>query len=192
MKMLKQSLIGAAGLVVLAAVMGLMISPATRAQVAEKIKTGVMSVLIVNTPSEPVPIAGTVTVGNAVQTQTLIPAGAFTETNSFSPNGLTMVFSGPDPEGTSYAVTSLTVSNPSFNLISVRLLGSWGPTGDCITFSSGLYTTDAGPIVYVPPGETVHLAFPQPLIFPAQSGAASCLTTIGSASADTTVAGYRF
>ena len=192
MKTLKQSLIGAAGLFVLAAVLGLMISPSTRAQIGEKVKTGVMSVLIVNTPSEPVPIAGAVTVGNAVQTQTLLPAGAFNETKNFSPNSLTMVFSGPDPEGTSYAVTSITVSNPSFNLISTRLLGSWGPTGDCVTYSSGLYKTDFGPIVYVPPGETVHLAFPQPLVFAAQSGEASCLTTLGSPSADTTVAGYRF
>jgi hypothetical protein len=64
MKRLKHSLAAAFGLLVLTAVIGLTLSPPTRAQIAEKIKTGVTSVLIVNGPSDPVPVAGTVNLGN--------------------------------------------------------------------------------------------------------------------------------
>jgi hypothetical protein len=65
MKKLKHSLVAVFGLLVVTAVIGLIIQPTTRAQIAEKIKTGVTSVLIVNSPSEPIPVAGTVNVANS-------------------------------------------------------------------------------------------------------------------------------
>ena len=64
MKMLKQSLIGAVVVVVLMALVAVLFSPAARAQIAEKVKTSVVSVLVVNTALDPVPIAGTVSVAN--------------------------------------------------------------------------------------------------------------------------------
>jgi hypothetical protein len=39
-------------------------SPQIRAQVAEKVKSGITSVLVVNGPNEPVPVAGSVTIAN--------------------------------------------------------------------------------------------------------------------------------
>lgn len=72
MKKLKQSLIAAVGLIVLAVVISILISPSTRAQVAEKVKTGIVSVLVVNTPSQPVPVAGTVDVGNLESTTLIV------------------------------------------------------------------------------------------------------------------------
>ena len=60
MKMLKQSLIGAVVVVVLMALVAVLFSPAALAQIAEKVKTSVVSVLVVNTASDPVPVTGTV------------------------------------------------------------------------------------------------------------------------------------
>ena len=60
MKNLKQSLIAIGGIAILVGLTALLFSPAARAQIAEKVKTSVVSVLVVNTASEPVPVTGTV------------------------------------------------------------------------------------------------------------------------------------
>jgi hypothetical protein len=62
MKILKQTLAGV--VVVLVALAALLFSPSARAQIGDKIKTSVISVLVVNNSSEPVPVAGTVNLEN--------------------------------------------------------------------------------------------------------------------------------
>lgn len=64
MKKLKQQIVAASGIIILATLTVLLISPTARAQITEKIKAGVVSVLVVNTATEPVPVAGTVNVEN--------------------------------------------------------------------------------------------------------------------------------
>lgn len=101
------------------------------------------------------------------------------------------ILSGRDPEGTSYAVTSLTVANYSGSIMNLLVTGGWGATEDCISFS-GEHLQKGGPDVIVPAGETVHLSFPQPFILSARPGAAACLNVITSHSSSVTVVGYRF
>ena len=60
MKQVQRSIIVAAGLVVLTAVVAMLVSPSVRAQM-DRIKT---VVLVANTPDSPVPVTGTVSVGN--------------------------------------------------------------------------------------------------------------------------------
>ena len=148
---------------------------------------------IVNTEAEPVPVTGTLTVGNTVNTQIAIPAGAFSAVNQGT--GV-LSLSGPDPAGTSYAITSITVANSNGTSILSGINALWGSLldpGHCTGAGSGV--VGIGPFVRVPPGETVHITFPQPFILryqPFYPGPASCLT-IGSAANETvTVVGYRF
>lgn len=141
-------------------------------------------VRVVNSPSESVPVTGTINVGNTVQIRPAIPPGAF---SIFTDNGKV---SGPDPEGTSYAITSLTVADVGFGAAAVIVRGVWGDTSDCISFSSS--TATFGPLVKVPAGGTVHLSFPQPFILSAKPGAASCLRVEGPVGIDYTVVGYKF
>ena len=60
MKKLKQSLAAAFGLLLLTFAIGISIQPSVRAQIADKLKSSVIAVLVVNSPSEPVPVTGTV------------------------------------------------------------------------------------------------------------------------------------
>lgn len=141
-------------------------------------------VKVTNTPSEPVPVTGTINVGNMVQFRPVIPPGAF---SIFTDNEKV---SGPDPEGTSYAITSLTVADVGHGSAAVIIRGVWGDTSDCISFSSS--TATFGPLVKVPAGGTVHLSFPQPFVLSAKPGAASCLRVEGPVGIDYTVVGYKF
>jgi hypothetical protein len=104
----------------------------------------------------------------------------------------TAIVSGPDPEGTSYAITSLTVTNlnelAAGSLVTMRVIR--GDTTDCFAFQGSVSVTD-GPFVIVPAGETVHLSFPQPFVFSTQPGAATCLRLEGT-SHPITVVGYKF
>ena len=59
-----QSLVAVFSLLLLLTVFGLLVAPLTPAQVAEKVKSSVISVLVVNSASEPVPVAGTVNLAN--------------------------------------------------------------------------------------------------------------------------------
>ena len=142
------------------------------------------NVKVVNAPNEPVPVTGTVSVGNTVETRAGIPSGAFSVVSS---GGLV---SGPDPEGTSYAITSVTVANSSSTSVQALLDGVYATTSDCTNFTGASITR--GPRVRVPAGETVHLSFPQPFVLSARPGEAACLLT-GGAGADVTftLVGYR-
>ena len=112
--------------------------------------------------------------------------------NSFSLMTHERLISGPDPEGTSYAITSLTVSNAAGASTPALLRGLWGNTSDCFSFSD-LGTQTFGPNIIVPAGETVHLAFPQPFVISAKEGAASCLRVEHNPTGvNVTVVGYRF
>ena len=64
MKRLNRTVITAAGLVILSVAVALLISPATLAQVSDKLRTATASVLIVNSASEPVPVAGTISLAD--------------------------------------------------------------------------------------------------------------------------------
>jgi|SoiMethySBSTD1v2_1073268.scaffolds.fasta_scaffold413516_1 hypothetical protein len=105
------------------------------------------------------------------------------------------IVSGPDSEGTSYAITSLTVVNDNSVPAGRILHGLWSSTSDCLNFSGSLGSV-LGPEVKVPAGETVHLSFQQPFILSAQPGAASCLrlesTNLGDPPVHYMVVGYRF
>lgn len=64
MKKLKRSLLAASGFLVLTFAIGISIQPSVRAQLADKFKAGVIAVLVTNSPSEPVPVTGSVAVAN--------------------------------------------------------------------------------------------------------------------------------
>jgi hypothetical protein len=99
----------------------------------------------------------------------------------------TQPVSGPDPGGTSYAITSLTVSNRGSASVTAFAFARWSSTTDC----SGGFSS--GPIVAVPAGETVHMSFPQAFVLSAQPSATSCLMVGHSGGAvDFTVVGYKF
>ena len=144
-------------------------------------------VKVTNSPSEPVPVTGTVSVGNVVEFKLVIPVGAFSKRTTEL--GLFQVVSGPDTEGTSYAITSMTVTNRGSATTAASLNGMWGNTNDCIAFD-GLQVS-LGPIVELAPGQTIHLSFPQPFVLSAKPGAVSCLRG-NSLGATFTVVGYRF
>ena len=132
-----------------------------------------------------------VSVVGVVQAQAAAPPRAF----NVSLNGAGPVF-GPDPEGTSYAISSFTVANFGSDTTQVDLRSMYGMTSDCQGFSypgdPPLDPGDSGPVVNVAAGETVHLTFPQPILLPAKPGAASCLITVGGPSAFIYVVGYRY
>lgn len=121
------------------------------------------------------------------------PKSAFSVWSPSSIDSVVTVISGPDPEGTSYAITSLTVANQSeSDSADVLMQGIWG-TGECNNFSGDEVL---GPEVKVPAGATLHLSFPQPFILSNRPGATSCLRlvnrTLGFPPLAYTVVGYRF
>lgn len=116
--------------------------------------------------------------------KTAFSIGTFVVTNS--------TLSGPDPEGTDYAITSSTVTNGTPETRTAQFAVIRGASSNCQNATS----ITAGPIVQIPPGETVHLSFPQPFVFPAESPGLSCLIITGMQSAiganSVTVVGYKF
>jgi len=167
---LKQSLVAFASVL---AIVGLVTFAAPRATQGQK-------------PNEPAGPAKPVQVINVAQTQAAIPPGAFSVVTGVG------VVSGADPEGTSYAITSVTVANTTNGPTTATLGAVWGVTSDCSSFGS-ITSHAAGPKVAVPAGETVHLSFPQPFVISARPGAAACLrASLAGAEAEITVVGYRF
>lgn len=116
-----------------------------------------------------------------------VPKSAFSISRRAT--GFNAIVSGPDPEGTSYGITSLTVANHGSNSVSVFAYTLLHATTDCLAGQPSV-----GPTVRVPAGETVHISFPQPFVLSAQPSATSCLFVDWSdtASLDFTVVGYRF
>jgi hypothetical protein len=90
------------------------------------------------------------------------------------------------PSGTGYAISSVTVANPSMNegYFTLRSFPSQA-TQDCSTLTLGFENDVVGPQVYVPPFSTIHITFPQPHIMPPQTaGAAVCLGANGVSFSD--------
>ena len=178
-------------LIVLSAVLG---ATVLRDQIATA-ASPFQSVIVGNTADNPVPVKqqGTadVNVTNALSVQPAVPAGAF----SVVPSGLLLLVSGPDPSGTGYAITSFTISNDNDTPRHVRLQAKYMATNDCGGFGGTPAVTIEGPNAVVPAHATVHLDFPQPVIFAPRSETVSCLVVGGDAEGlalDTTVVGYRF
>jgi hypothetical protein len=111
------------------------------------------------------------------------------------------VLLGPEPARTSYALTSLAVDNNQDESVRVHFSGEYGTTsnGDCTAFQfPGLNQDSPGPVVTVPPHDTVSMEFPQPFVIEAKEGQDSCLDAfigglnIGTSTGSITVVGYRF
>src|SRR5262249_61429951 len=86
------------------------------------------NVKVVNSPSEAVPVTGAINVGNVVKVKPDVPPGAFSIAGQ-------LLVSGPDPQGTNYAITSLTFANFSGESHSATIQGLCGNTSDCLSFS---------------------------------------------------------
>jgi len=151
---------------------------------------GQSKVIDANIINTTLPVTGSVSVANVVETHSALPSGAFSVMkDSQSISNSTIV--GPDPEGTNYAITSLTVANPSFVSARVNLFARYGTTTNCQNFN-GPPIEIVGPYVVVPAGETVHLTFPQPFILTARPGSAGCMASTTPENLFITVVGYRF
>jgi|RhiMetdeSRZDD1v2_1073273.scaffolds.fasta_scaffold87530_4 hypothetical protein len=91
----------------------------------------------------------------------------------------------PDPSGTRYAITSVTVSNAKGGLqggtaepVTLTLIAVAFGTPEnntCRLLHLGFVETAPGPTVTVSPQDTVHLAFPQPYITAPVDGPFVCL-----------------
>jgi hypothetical protein len=132
-----------------------------------------------------------VNVTNVVPTHPGAPPGAFSVFIETGANGGFNPVPGPEAEGTSFAVTSFTVTNNTLSeTITAYLWGLWGTTSDCASFQRDT-RIQRGPDVKVPPRQTLHLTFPQPVIFSAKPGPTSCLAAVTNGSAYVYVVGYR-
>ncbi len=100
----------------------------------------------------------------------------------------------PDPVGTRYALTSVTVTN-TLNVVQTVFFqvrpGNFGNT--CGNSVPSTFDLAIGPVVVVPAAGTVHLQFPQPFITNAiSSGPAVCLTAAATEPGATwSVVGYK-
>ena len=102
-------------------------------------------------------------------------------TVSVAPTGSPLMT--PDPSGTQYAITSVTVSNAgggvgaaeprTLTLFAVAFSAAENDT--CRLLHLGFVETAPGPTVTVSPQDTVHLAFPQPYITAPVDGPFVCL-----------------
>ena len=140
------------------------------------------NVSVVNTPTvnvgnQSLPVTGTVSIA--------IPATGFSTPpfpTGFGGFGTDTVKVGspterPDPSGTRYAITSVTIINPN-NAIDRAQLQAAAYNSFSTTCASPLGTAIAianGPEVVVPPSSTVQLTFPQPFITAAVAGPGVCL-----------------
>jgi len=131
-----------------------------------------------NPPSEPVPVTGIVNIGNAVQTVPTIPTTAFSVVRR-GEDGRALSW---DLEGSRYAVTSFTATNKTTVELQFLLIANYwfttptAPPGTSCQGTGGIPSFIQGPFVVVPPGQTVHVAFPQPFLMKVPSGVnRSCL-----------------
>jgi hypothetical protein len=163
-------------------------------------------VRVINTPTEAVPVAlqGTATVTGGVQILNpptapvpvtgrflaAVPASAFSKGAWAWPT----VISGPDPVGTRYAITSVTVTNGDSTAALVSLEG--GTTIPDSTDCMGWRGDGINAIrLRVPAGQTTHLAFPQPYVVTGPfDDSVFCLVVTGGGATDVQVmvAGYKF
>jgi hypothetical protein len=157
-----------------------------------------LQVFVTNDSANPVPVkqqgATDVNVLGSVPTHPSIPTTQFSRV--LTPGGSTVI-SGPDPAGTNYAITSISIANPTSTAVDVTVSSFYGPTTDCLFFS-GPFSFTFGPSASVPAEDTISLVFPQPFVFTALTagpgaGAQSCLrATGGTVFVRMTIVGYRF
>jgi hypothetical protein len=111
-------------------------------------------------------IDGDVSVDGAVSSQPTAPAEPFEDFSRLLPNGQTGEFIfGPVEADTKLAITSITVANHGPN-DEEALVSSYAVHAlDCESPGAGV---DFHADVVVPAGETIHLAYPQPLVVSVQ------------------------
>jgi len=112
----------------------------------------------------------------------------------------------PDPSGTQYAITSMTVSNAGGGVgggtagpVTLTLIAvAFGTleNNTCRLLHLGFAEAAPGPKVTVPPLDTIHITFPQPYITAPVTGPFVCLgataeTATGSIGLTWSAVGYR-
>jgi hypothetical protein len=125
-----------------------------------------------------------VSVANAVTTQPALPATAFQFAASVTPDH-PLIPAGL-PQSGHYALTSLSAANPTAVQLVLAL-----DEQDCNNLASEVSN---GPIVVVPPGQTVELTFPQPWTLSTTAFTRQCLTISepGAAQPYISIAGYTY
>ena len=140
-------------------------------------QSGNWSVSLVGTPTVSVG-----TSGNPLPVLLSLPSTAFT----IPPQQVSLVVAGsatqpPDPSGTRYAITSVTLSNNTDSNGELRIFA--------IAFSANVATCGFvanevaradGPVLTAPPHTTTNLTFPQPYVTAPVSGPHACLTAGGA------------
>lgn len=133
--------------------------------------------VIVNSTANPVPVS----VVNPIPVSVLSAGVPFT----LPPIQLSLALAGgevaPDPSGTQYAITSLTVVNPSSSVVSIvlRATATEGASNNSCRFVFNQQAAAAGPELVVPPHGTGHVTFPQPYITAPVAGTYVCLVAGG-------------
>ncbi len=154
--------------------------------------SAILQVFVTNDSANPVPVkqqgATDVNVLGSVSTRPNIPTTQFSV--ALNLNAATII-SGPDPAGTNYAITSISVANAGSTFAIANVASYYGTTTDCHNFV-GTFDLTNGPSANVPAGNTVSLVFPQPFVLTAKTGAQTCLTVISLAPLEMTIVGYRF
>jgi hypothetical protein len=216
MKKLEKYLIVFAGQVILFGAVVLLTPYPGRGQAPPIPGAPTQNVKVVNTPSEPLPVTGSVNVTNPVTVSGSVNvanpvtvSGSVNVSNPVTVSGTvnvgnTVLFRPALPERafsvspsgvsfifrdegtTSYAITSLTAYNPGSVTESVTLFGRIANFNQ--PCEQALFAA-IGPTVYARPGETVHLTFPQPYIVRIP-GPFACLTQDGDLLL--TLVGYKF
>jgi hypothetical protein len=131
-------------------------------------------IFVSNPPASPVPVT------------VISPANQF----SLSPVQLTLTYQGafaaPDPSGTRYAITSVTVSNPLVTHVNVafRAYAVEYASPTCRNMANAQNFSD-GPEITVSPFSTTHITFSQPFITGAVTGTFVCLAAVGLNTAQT-------
>lgn len=138
--------------------------------------------VIVNTPVNPVPV------------MPVVPATQFSPAPVALSLSLQGMFVDPDPSGTRYAITSVTVSNPtavSYTVIVKAVAVAIAPS--CRSAANQQAFAD-GPVVTVSPNSTAHVTFPIPFVTAPVSGTFVCLVAAGTnapVGATWSAVGYR-
>jgi len=147
------------------------------------------SVTVNNPATSPVQVTGD------VDANVVLPATAF----SYPPKQLSIAAAGaagvaPDPSGTRFAITSVTITNGSafeFEAV-IQAFGLDATNTDC-GLAHNSVSSSPGPRLFVPAKSTVHVAYPQPFVTAAVTGPKVCLLVSGSGIEPSTwsIVGYR-
>jgi hypothetical protein len=196
---LKTYALSAGGMLVL--VVAIVLATGSGSAVAAQIT----SVFVTNTASHPVPVNETNTDANGnikiheqgtanvnvlgtISARQSIPSTAFSKVVS----GAFQVVSGPDPGGTHYAITSISVDNSGSSPALAELQGVYGTATPNCDFPDG-FQGSRGPRLIVPGNDSRTISFPQPFVIDPQPGSNACLEPeVASTDLTVTVVGYTF